>query len=114
VHFKLIMFKEEAVSQEKAIVGQHYHTKKSNRKEFFVIVGKISEAEKGWPGAVIFKFRKVDGTGTAEIALLRMGDACYIPPGYSHSFKLLTAKAYMIGKSNKPYNSEDDVKDKLF
>ena len=110
---KIITFFQEAIDS-KMPVGNHYHPKSSERDELFVFVGELSQAErKNSPVAVIFRFREPGESETQE-AKLKVGDACFVPAGYSHAFLPLRRGLRMIGFSNKPFLKEDDVIDKLF
>jgi quercetin dioxygenase-like cupin family protein len=109
---KVITFPKEAVEQ-KAVIGNHYHPQESGRQEFYVIIGKPSEEEeKNSLPAFVFKFRKAGDQEFQEV-VLNVGDACFIPPGYSHAFQPLRNQLCLIGVSNKSFSQEDDVPDKL-
>lgn len=97
-------------------IENHYHPESSGRQEFFVILGKLSEEEKEIsPQAVTFRFRKA-GEPKIEQEMLRAGDACLVPAGYSHSFLPVRDGLCIICISNKPFSQgdEDAIPDKLF
>lgn len=45
---------------------------------------------------------------------MRAGDACYVPPPYSHSFRVEHPAAKLWGLANQAYDATHDVPDKLF
>ncbi len=111
--FKTIIFTPQAVVAGMA-VGNHYHPEKTNRQEFFVFQGQLSEKEKkNPPVAALFRFRKA-GEQEIEESKLKVGDACLVPAGYAHAFVPVREGVYMVGISNKPFDKGDDVTDKLF
>ena len=85
-------------------VGQHSHKVRkwrASRKEIFVVIGKV-----------LFGWR--DESGAVQQKELNNGEGVVIPPGASHSFLSLAEGSMLLGLSNLPYNSKDDVSDKLF
>lgn len=105
-HFELINLFQEAADQGLA-VGNHYHIEESGKYEFFVILGESSKSP-----AFKFRFRK-PGQKTQEVEM-RVGDACFIPPTWSHAFLPLVSGVNIFGFSNLEYNSKHDIADKLF
>jgi len=86
-------------------VGQHRHKiirGRAGRQEIFLVFGKVT-----------FRWRDESGDQIQEREM-NTGDGCVIPPGASHSFLALSEGAVLLGFSNLPYNSADDVPDKLF
>lgn len=107
---KIIRLTKEAVDQGLA-VGNHYHTIESGREELFIVWGGKS-AKKHAP---IFKFKYREfGREEIQDVELMSGDACYVPPGWSHSFLPLKAGLEIWGFSNMEYDSKHDLPDKLF
>lgn len=108
-HFKIITLSQEAVDRALA-VGNHYHDKESGRDEFFVILGGRS----GEKHAPAFKFRYREPDGSVQETELMVGDACYVPVGWSHAFLPLKSGLQILGISNTAYFKENDIPDKLF
>lgn len=103
---KVVALTEEAVKSQMP-VGNHYHTSKSGREEFFVAVGR-----KGVP---LFSFMFREGIGyQIQQKIMFAGDACYIPTEHSHTFVGLEEGAVLWGFSNQAYDASHDVEDKLF
>lgn len=108
-HFKILTLSQEAIDRGLA-VGNHYHDNKSGRHEFFVILGGRSEKKH----SPVCKFRYREPGGAVQETELMMGDACFVPVGWSHAFLPLKSGLQILGISNTAYSSKDDVPDQLF
>jgi dTDP-4-dehydrorhamnose 3,5-epimerase-like enzyme len=103
VQVKVIDFTVQSV-MERLAVGNHYHTKKSERAEFFVATGPV--------GKSLFMFAHLEngGDGNRQIVQMQHGDACLVLPESVHAFVPLVADAVLWGFSNKPYDPSHDVR----
>ena len=103
---KIIDFKTRGV-----VVGNHYHTVESGRREFFIVIGP--------PNVVLFtyrfryRFRASQDEKVLEQQMIA-GDACLISPPCSHAFRVEHSQAKLWGLANQAYDAAHDVPDKLF
>lgn len=105
VQIKTVDFSDKAV-QDCMAVGNHFHTVESNRWELFVAVGSQDTP--------LFKFRyREAGDGRIREVEMKAGDACIIPPGFSHAFVGLASGDLLLGISNMKYDLAHDTFDKL-
>ena len=105
VNFPIRQAKTIKYFKKGAIVGNHYHPIDSQRTEVYIAVGP--------PQTDLFKFLYRED-GNIKEAILRRGDGCFIPPGVTHTFEILSDEAAFFGFSNlSVYNPEDEVKDIL-
>lgn len=102
---KTVELSDEAIIQGLA-VGNHYHTEESGRWELYVVVGP--------EGVPLFKVRFRELGQEIQEREMMAGDACIIPPTYSHAFIGLEPGVKLWGISNLRYNPNHDVSDKLF
>lgn len=102
--FKIIDLTTKAI-EEASVIGNHFHSRKSRRWEFFVAVGEKEHS--------LFKARFRDPTGETYEREMKAGDTCLIPPMHSHAFMGLRWGAQLWGFSNLPHNPEYDLPDKL-
>ncbi|OGL88760.1 hypothetical protein A3H75_00425 [Candidatus Uhrbacteria bacterium RIFCSPLOWO2_02_FULL_51_9] len=98
---KIIDFKASGM-----VVGNHYHTVKSGREEFFIAIGP--------PDVVLFTYRWRVSQEEVQERKMRAGDACHIVPPCSHSFRVEHPQAKLWGLANMAYDAAHDVPDKLF
>lgn len=98
---KIIDFKTRGV-----VVGDHYHTVESGRREFFIVIGP--------PNVALFTFRFRMSRGEVKEYQMVAGDACLVSPPCSHSFRVEHSQAKLWGLSNQAYDAAHDVPDKLF
>ncbi|MBI2038496.1 MAG: hypothetical protein HYT19_01055 [Candidatus Nealsonbacteria bacterium] len=110
VQVKTLNFFDAAVEQ-KMPVGNHYHPRESRRHEFFVFLGKLPEKDN--PPAAIFRYREAGKNDFTEINL-QLGDSCFVPAGVSHAFLPLVPGVEVVALSNKAFDDDDDIPDKLF
>ena len=90
-------------SRSGVVVGNHYHTIESGRIEVYIGIGA--------PGVELFNFAYRDG-GEIKERIIFNGDSCFIPPGCTHSFKVLSENASLWGFSNlEGYDPAHDEKD---
>jgi hypothetical protein len=102
---KIIEFDHESVSN-KSVIGNHKHFPESNQWEFIFVLGDDSTE------LIEFRFRNIDQN--IERALLRGGDIVSVPPGCSLALVALHEDAQVIEISNKVYDPNNYLLDKLF
>ncbi len=102
---KDVAMTDEAV-QGRLVVGNHFHTPESNRRELFVATGPEKTA--------LFRARFREAGGEIQEFTLYRGDSCIVLPTVSHAFIPLCSGVVLRGLSNLPYDAAHDVPDKLF
>ena len=104
VQMKSLDFHSDGVEEGRP-VGNHYHSEKSGRIEFFVAVGG--------KGDLFQFFWKDPGSEEVKEQTMKCGDACLIPVGTSHSFIPLQEGCQIWGFSNTPHDPANDLSDEI-
>lgn len=105
IEFNLKQVKLIIFSKTGNIVGNHYHSIESNRFEAYVAIGPEKTD--------LFEFVYRDQSGVSS-SILQNGIGCLIPPGCTHSFKVIYKQAQLFGFSNiNGYDSSSDILDVL-
>lgn len=102
---KVIQFNEESVCN-RMVVGNHRHYGESGQWELVIVLGKTDEQQ--------FDFRYRNYDEEVKERVLMGGDVAVIPPGCSLALVAMHKDAMLIEISNKIYNSENYITDKLF
>jgi hypothetical protein len=102
---KVIQFNEESV-KNRLVVGNHRHYGESGQWELVIVLGKADEQQ--------FDFRYRNYDEEVKERVLMGGDVAVIPPGCSLALVAMHQGAMLIEISNKIYNSENYITDKLF